>query len=112
MAELYEDWVVRPMTAKEKRELSSEEKIERRRLKKIIDNKRRKEKNPDYRRNYHIKNREKENERNRQYYQEHKEERDEFNRQYAKSPAGKKSNTISHWKQNGLQESPEDLDSI
>ena len=46
-------------------------------------------------------------ENNKQYYQENKEkikERNkEYQKEYSKTPAGKKSNTISKWKQYGLK---------
>ena len=102
MAELYENWVVRKLTAQEKRELSDEEKQERRRLKKRIDTAKHSEKNTGKRAEY-----------SRKYYEEHKEERKEYKRQYNQSPAGKKLRTINEWVTKlGLQESDEDLDRI
>tara|TARA_R110000803_G_scaffold158240_1_gene222552 strand:+ start:160 stop:627 length:468 start_codon:yes stop_codon:yes gene_type:complete len=97
MAELYEDWVVRPMTRVEMKELSPEEKKERKRLQNVKAVRKYKERNPENDRKYREENVEKEKERHRKYSQ---------------SPSGKKSNTISQWKQNGLQESKEDLDRI
>ena len=47
MFELYEDWIVRPMTPQEKRELSNEEKKERKRLKKNISARKKYSENPE-----------------------------------------------------------------
>ena len=97
MAELYEDWLVSPMTRAEIKELNDEEKAERTRLKHIIW----KKNNP-----------EKIKKQKKKYDEEHREEAAEQKRMWFQTPIGKKSHTISTWKRYGLQESPEDLDRI
>tara|TARA_R110002126_G_scaffold254_1_gene1346 strand:- start:80 stop:289 length:210 start_codon:yes stop_codon:yes gene_type:complete len=47
MFQTYEDWIVRPMTPQEKRELSNEEKKERKRLKKNISARKKYSENPE-----------------------------------------------------------------
>ena len=131
MAELYEDWVVRPLTRAEMKELSPEEKKERRRLQmrnnskknyqenreEIIEKKKEyyeehKEEKAEYSRNYREEHTEELAEYNRKYYEENVEKEKERHRQYKQTPTGKKVNTISNWKSRGLQESKEDLDRI
>jgi vacuolar-type H+-ATPase subunit H len=112
MYELYEDWLVSPMTPAELAELSEDEKADRRSLqirnsyRKYVENNR--EKLKESRRKYVENNREKLKESRRKFRKENQEKI----KQYKQSPAGKKSNTISLWKRRGLQESPEDLDRI
>ena len=83
MAELYDDWLARPMSRGEYWKLSDED-IEERML--------------AQRRIY-----------NRKYY----EENTEYFKEHNQSPAGKKSTTLSAWKTSyGLQETPEEMDRI
>ena len=117
MDELYEDWLVRKLTPQEKRELSDEEKKERKRLKKNISGRKKYSENPgkfsERGRKWREENTEKVKERNRTYYEEHKEEIIEQQRQYRQTPYGKKTRTIQTWVgELGLQEPPEDLDRI
>tara|TARA_R110000796_G_scaffold99514_2_gene207640 strand:+ start:237 stop:854 length:618 start_codon:yes stop_codon:yes gene_type:complete len=132
MAELYDDWVVRPLTRAEFKLLSDEE-IEERKLaqhrihsRKYREENREKEK--EYGRKYREENREKEKERHRtykeenpekekersrKYYQENTEKVNERNRLWLQTPAGQKSNTLSSWKNTyGLQEPPEEMERI
>ena len=97
MAELYEDWVVRPMTRAEYNKLSDEEKKERKRIRERNKSRKYREENPDYM---------------RKYYEEHKEERKEYDRLYYQTAAGKKVHTLGDWKNRNLQESKEDLEWI
>ena len=101
MAEIYEDWLVSPMTRAELNELNDEEKAERNRLKKNVSARKKYKENP-----------EKEKERQKKYYKENPEKEKERKRKYRETPSCKKSFTISKWKQYGLQESKEDLDRI
>jgi len=116
MAELYEDWLVSPMTRAEYNELNDEEKAERKRLQNKISARKRYEKNPEkcreYTRKYRDENPEKCREYSRKYSQENPEKEKERKRKYKETPSGKKSYTISSWVTQGLQESPEDLDRI
>ena len=61
-----------------------------------------KEERKEYNRLYRLKNREKLNETNRLHYQENKGTILETQKLYHKTPNGKKVNTISSWKKNGL----------
>jgi len=98
MTELYEEWLVSPMTRAEMAELNDEEKKERRRLKHRNNSRKDREENPDY---------------SKKYYQENREEIAEQKRQYQQTPAGKKLRTINKWVTRlGLQESKEELDRI
>jgi hypothetical protein len=116
MAEIYEDWLISPMTRAEYNELNDEEKAERKRLKKNVSSRKKYKENPEKIkercRKYSQENPEKEKERKRKYSQENPEKVKERKRKYRETPTGKKVNTISHWKQYGLQESKEDLDRI
>ena len=116
MAELYEEWLVSPMTRAEVKELSDEEKKERKRLqKRNSDRKYReenKEKNKERHRKYNEENKEKEKERSRKYREENKEKEKERHRLYHQTPAGKKVYMLAKWKSRGLQESDEELDII
>ena len=127
MAELYEDWLVSPMTRAELSELSADERAERKRLKKrqrainyktknpekvkehnknyrqthkeelVKYREEHKEERKEYDRQYREENAEKVKEQQRLYYEEHKEELNERMRQYRQTSAGKKSHTISSW---------------
>tara|TARA_R110000787_G_scaffold20110_1_gene59780 strand:+ start:230 stop:784 length:555 start_codon:yes stop_codon:yes gene_type:complete len=112
MAELYEDWVVRRLTAQEKKELSPDEKIERKRLQHVKAVRKFRERNPENGRKHYEANKEKEKERCKKYREEHTEKVKERHRKYSQTPAGKKFGTIAKWKYSGLQESKEELDRI
>tara|TARA_R110002126_G_C10251410_1_gene482089 strand:+ start:105 stop:644 length:540 start_codon:yes stop_codon:yes gene_type:complete len=117
----------RKMTRAELKDLSDVERKERNRLQKrkhyqenrdkILAktkkyNEERKEEITLYNKKYYQENREITNEKSKKYYEEHREEIRETKAAYFQSPIGKKSYTLSNWKQLGLQESPEDLDRI
>lgn len=123
MAELYEDWVVRPMTRAELNELNDEDKKERRLA----------QKRATYHKTKHYKhNEERIKKNNTTQYQENREERKAKQKlyyqsnidrckemgkkryeEYKKTPNGKKIITLNRWVNDfGLQESPEDLDRI
>ena len=97
MAELYEDWLVSPMTRAEYNELSDDEKKERDRLKHNSRNRQYKKRNP---------------EKQQKYREGHIEEMAESTRQYRQTPNGKKVNTLGNWKTRGLDETDEELDII
>ena len=61
-----------------------------------------KEERKEYNRLYRLKNKEKIKEQNRLHYQENKGTILETQKLYHKTPNGKKVNTISSWKKNGL----------
>ena len=71
------------------------------------------EKRKEYKKEHYLKNKEKIKEKNKEYYLKNKEKHKEKTKEYAiknkgkikeynQSPKGKKSNTISKWKQSGL----------
>jgi len=102
MAELYEDWLVSPMTRAEYNELNDEEKEERKRLQK---------RNVD--RKYYKSNNEKIKTQTLKYYNENTDQRKQKIAVWQTTEKGKKSKTISRWINDlGLQESPKDLDRI
>ena len=118
MAEAHTDeYLARTMTAQEKRELSDDEKRERKLAKQRISNRKYKDENPE---KYTEKNkesgkkyREQNPEKVKQYREENKEKIKELQLRWDRSSAGKKSNNISNWKNNyGLQETPEEMDRI
>jgi hypothetical protein len=138
--------LARKMSRAEVRELSDDEKKERKRLQNCINgkkyyeanqekvkekskeySKKYRENNPEYNKKYREKYPEKQKERDRKYYDANKEkiaENDkkyrennkekvkERERKYKQTPNGKKVQTLSKWKQRGLQESDEELDII
>ena len=112
MAELYEEWLVSPMTRAEMKDLSDDEKKERKRLQKRINGQK-----------IYQENREERLKQQKKYTEEHKEEVKKYQRQYTEehrlekaeydqTPIRKKARRISDWKCNGLQETEEELDRI
>ena len=132
MAEAHSDaYLVRKLTAQEKRELTDDDKKARRLAQARISSKKYREENPEKvkererkwreanpekkkasKKKYRENNLEKEKARYKKYREENPEKVKERERNYRQSPAGKKVNTISKWKQRDLQESPEELDRI
>ena len=116
MAELYDDWVVRPLSRDEFKLLSDEDKKERRLAQKRIYSRKQYEENTEKERErnrkYKENNPEKEKERSRKYYEENTEKVKEINRLWQQTPAGKKQHTLSHWKTRNLQETPEEMERI
>ena len=120
MAEIYEDWVVRPMTRAEYNQLSDEEKKERKRLQKSINGRKKYQENREERiakqKKYNEEHKEEKKIYDRQYhkeyYEEHKEEIAEKLKQYQQTAAGKKVYMLAKWKSRNLQETEEELDRI
>tara|TARA_R110000851_G_scaffold257787_1_gene410252 strand:- start:54 stop:566 length:513 start_codon:yes stop_codon:yes gene_type:complete len=112
MAELYEEWLVSPMSRGEYKELSDEEKAERLRLQKRINGQKLYQENREERlkqqKKYTAEHKEEVNKYQRQYAEEHRLEKAE----YDQTPIRKKAHRISEWKHSGLQESDEELDRI
>ena len=109
----------RQMTRAEVKELTPYQKKERRR---IMDKKRYetnkaiiKDKHKEYRdanKNKAKEWREVNKDKIKEYYQSNKAIFKDKNKEYRQTIKGKRSNTLSKWKQIGLQESPEELDRI
>ena len=121
--EIYEDWLSSKMTRAEVRELSDDEKKERKRLQQKNYDKKYRENHPEKyketQRQYREENREKEKERNKKFRENHPEKSKEYYenniekiKEYYQTPIGKKSKTLSKWKQLGLEETKEDLEWI
>ena len=106
----------RKMSRTEYNELSDVDKKERKRLLRIINyNKhcnKNKEKEKERTRKYRQENKEKIQEQKKTYYQNNKEKIQKQKYEYNQTPNGKKVNTLSTWKKNGLQETKEELDII
>ena len=108
--------LARKMSRAEVRELSDDEKKERKRLQMSINGKKYREENKEKvkekSKEYREENKEKEKERHRKYREENSEYNKKYNKKYKQTPAGKKVNRLSSWKCSGLQETKEDLDRI
>ena len=112
MAELYDDWLARPMSRVEYNELSDEERKERNLAQKRIYVENNSEKVKERSRKYREENSDKEKTRHKKYREENPEKNKEINRNYQQSPAGKKQSTLSNWRRRGLQETPEEMDRL
>ena len=98
MAELYDDWLARPMSRAEYWTLSDEEIEERKLAQNRIYSRKWTVERPEY---------------SKKYIENNPEKRKETSKKYSQTPAGQKSNTLSTWKnQLGLQETPEEMDRI
>ena len=121
----------RKMTRSEFNELSEEDKKERKRLQSINRNKKWREENPEYHKEYHKNCREenkdqiakqkkeyRENNKEqiakqkKEYMKKNKDKISNRHKEYTQTPNGKKSTKLSNWKNRGLQETKEELDRI
>ena len=109
-----DEYLARPMSRAEHKLLTPDEKRDRNLARNRINYHKHKEQNDrtEYIKTYYQEKKEEINEKNKNYYQENKEEINDRHKEYSQTPAGKKSNKISSWKLQGLQETKEDLDWI
>jgi hypothetical protein len=112
MAELYDDWLARPMSRVEYNELSDEERKERNLAQKRIYVENNSEKVKERARKYREEHPEKYKASKRKYEENNSEKNKANKRNYQQSPAGKKQSTLSNWRARGLQETPEEMDRL
>ena len=118
-----DEYLTRKLTRTEYNLLSADEKRERLKVQKRIGNIKFRKENPEYKKERGKKYREEHKEQLKQYRDANKEKIKERSKQYSKenpekikeyrqSPAGKKSHTISCWKNRGLDETEEEMERL
>ena len=108
--------LARKMSRAEVRELSDDEKKERKRLQNCINGKKYRENHPEKQkerdRKYRDANKEKIAEKSKKFRENNPEKQKEYSKNYRETPNGKKVNTLGQWKYLGLKETKEELDRI